>query len=73
MTLSHVSENHWHSLGISSKRLFASANLDNYLSVQKSSLAWRHDQSFQSVEDSTGANGFMDIELLSFLQNMHNL
>jgi|TARA_B110000908_G_C10172318_1_gene411490 hypothetical protein len=66
VTLSYVSENYWHSLNKNSKRLFASANLDNYLSVQKSSLTWKHDQSFKSVGDITGANGLMDIELLRF-------
>ena len=54
------------SLNIKQKRMFASANLNNYLSIQTSSLLW--DKNKKCVGDITGANGLIKSESLLFFK-----
>ena len=56
----------WFSLNTKQKRMFASANLNNYLSILKSSLLW--DKNKNCVGDITGANGLIKTESLLFFK-----
>ena len=49
-------------------RKFASTNLNNYLSIQKSSLKWGKNKNKQCVGDVTGANGLIKAESLLFFK-----
>lgn len=63
-----IDQEFWFSLNIKQRRLFASGNLNNYLSIQKSSLKWEGGNINKCVGDITGANGLIKSESLSFFK-----